>query len=260
MAATVKAAAFAAFLRVWLEAFPCEFASVASRRRRWLAIATMIVGNAIGLAAAEPQATARLLEHRARRLSSSSPSRRARTQGASAMLFYLFAYTLATFGAFAVDRRADRAASSDRDHRRLRRPLDRAPWLAVAMAVFMLALLGFPIFGGIGFFAKWYVLKAALQAPTPQTTLAVVLVLTTVISAGYYLYVVHGDVHAAARRRRAGARADARAGRASSCSRCALRDPASSASLPTTRCAYAVGRRAAHRARPTDGTRRPSAD
>jgi NADH-quinone oxidoreductase subunit N len=34
------------------------------------------------------------------------------------------------------------------------------------------------------------VLKAALQAPVPQTTLAVVLVLTTVISAGYYLYVV----------------------------------------------------------------------
>ena len=58
-----------------------------------------------------------------------------------------------------------------------------------AMAVFMLALLGFPIFGGIGFFAKWYVLKAALQAPHPQTMLAVVLVLTSVISAGYYLYV-----------------------------------------------------------------------
>ena len=58
------------------------------------------------------------------------------------------------------------------------------------MAVFMFALLGFPIFGGVGFFAKWYVLQAALQAPVPQTTLAVVLVLTTVISAGYYLYVV----------------------------------------------------------------------
>ena len=64
------------------------------------------------------------------------------------------------------------------------------PWLAVAMGVFMLSLLGFPIFGGIGFFAKWYMLKAALQAPEPQTLLAVVLVLTTVVSAGYYLYVV----------------------------------------------------------------------
>ena len=64
------------------------------------------------------------------------------------------------------------------------------PWLAVAMSVFMFALMGFPIAGGIGFFAKWYVLKAALQAPQPQVALSVVLVLTTVISAGYYLYVV----------------------------------------------------------------------
>jgi NADH-quinone oxidoreductase subunit N len=58
------------------------------------------------------------------------------------------------------------------------------------MAVFMFALLGFPIFGGAGFFAKWYVLQAALDAPRPQTGLAVTLVLTTVVSAGYYLYVV----------------------------------------------------------------------
>src|SRR5678809_1738045 len=50
--------------------------------------------------------------------------------------------------------------------------------------------MGFPIFGGAGVFAKWYVLQAALNAPVNQTTLAIVLVLTTVISAGYYLYVV----------------------------------------------------------------------
>jgi NADH-quinone oxidoreductase subunit N len=58
------------------------------------------------------------------------------------------------------------------------------------MAVFMLALLGFPVFGGIGFFAKWYVLQAALQSPFPQTRLAVLLVVTSLVSAGYYLYVV----------------------------------------------------------------------
>jgi NADH-quinone oxidoreductase subunit N len=48
MAATVKTAAFAAFLRVWLEAFPGEFGSW-HRAVAGLAIATMIVGNAIGL-------------------------------------------------------------------------------------------------------------------------------------------------------------------------------------------------------------------
>ena len=64
------------------------------------------------------------------------------------------------------------------------------PWMAAAMTVFMLALLGFPIVGGIGFLAKWYVLQAALQAPAPQARLAVLLVITTAISAGYYLQVV----------------------------------------------------------------------
>ena len=110
-------------------------------------------------------------------------------QGASAMLFYLLAYTLATFGAFAVIvvlSRGDSAVTTD-DVGGLW--LVR-PWLALAMAVFMFAMLGFPIVGGMGFFAKWYVLKAALQAPQPQTLLAVVLVLTTVISAGYYLYII----------------------------------------------------------------------
>jgi NADH-quinone oxidoreductase subunit N len=64
------------------------------------------------------------------------------------------------------------------------------PWLALAMAVIMLALLGFPVFGGAGFLAKWYLLQAALQSPVRQTSLAVILVLTTVVSAGYYLWVV----------------------------------------------------------------------
>src|SRR4029077_195468 len=64
------------------------------------------------------------------------------------------------------------------------------PWLALSMAVLMLSLLGFPIFGGVGFFAKWYIVQPALQSPIKQTLLSVVLVLTTVVSAGYYLRVV----------------------------------------------------------------------
>jgi NADH:ubiquinone oxidoreductase subunit 2 (subunit N) len=58
------------------------------------------------------------------------------------------------------------------------------------MAIFMLALLGFPIFGGIGFLAKYWIIQSALQAPEPQTKLVVVLVITSLISAGYYMYVV----------------------------------------------------------------------
>ena len=111
-------------------------------------------------------------------------------QGSSAMLFYLFIYTLATFGAFAVVVTLTREGQGAVMLEDLSGLYSVRPGLAVAMAVLMLSLMGFPIFGGAGFFAKWYVLQAALQAPVRQTTLAVVLVLTTVVSAGYYLYVV----------------------------------------------------------------------
>jgi NADH-quinone oxidoreductase subunit N len=188
MAATVKGAAFAAFLRVWLEAFPYTF-------DKWypalagLAIATMIFGNAIGLA-----------QKNLKRLLAYSSIGHAgylmvaiaagTFQGSSAMLFYIFVYTLATFGAFAV------VVIMTRENQRSVMLDDLAglwsvrPWLAFSMGVIMLSLLGFPVFGGAGFLAKWYLLQAALQSPARLTTLAVVLVLTTVVSAGYYLYVV----------------------------------------------------------------------
>ena len=55
----------------------------------------------------------------------------------------------------------------------------------------MLALLGFPVFGGLGFIAKYYLVQASLDSAYPRgTLLAVILVLTSVVSAGYYLYVV----------------------------------------------------------------------
>ena len=187
MAATVKTAAFAAFFRVWLEAFGTEYTSW-HRAVVGLAIATMVAGNAIGL-----------VQRNLKRLLAYSSIAHAgfilvavaagTTQGASAMLFYLLAYSLATFGAFAiiiVMSQGDAPLTTDD----LSGLWTIRPWLALAMTVFMLAMLGFPVFGGVGFFAKWYVLKAALMAPDPQTTLAVVLVLTTVISAGYYLYVI----------------------------------------------------------------------
>jgi len=187
MAATVKTAAFAAFLRVWLEAFPSAFEHW-HRAVVGLAIATMVIGNAIGL---QQRNIKRLLAYSSIAhagfilvaIASNTP------QGASAMLFYLLAYTLATFGAFAVIvvlSRGDAPVTSED----LSGLWTVRPWLASAMTVFMFALLGFPVLGGAGFLAKWFVLKAALQAEQPQIALAVVLVLTTVISAGYYLYVV----------------------------------------------------------------------
>jgi len=111
-------------------------------------------------------------------------------QGASAMLFYLFVYTLATFGAFAIIIMLTRQGRGGVMIDELAGLWSTRPWLALSMAVIMLALLGFPIFGGAGFVAKWYILQVALQSPLPQHMLAVVLVLTTVVSAGYYLHVI----------------------------------------------------------------------
>jgi NADH-quinone oxidoreductase subunit N len=188
MAAAVKAAAFAAFLRVWLEGFSGAYTRwhVAMW---WLAAITMVVGNVIALA---QQNLKRLLAYSSIAHSGfvlvalvvGTPA------GASAFLFYLFAYTLATMGAFAVVVALGQPGEADLTIDSYAGLWNERPWMAAAMTVFMLALLGFPIVGGIGFLAKWYVLQAALQAPAPQARLAVLLVVTTAISAGYYLQVV----------------------------------------------------------------------
>jgi NADH-quinone oxidoreductase subunit N len=106
------------------------------------------------------------------------------------MVFYLLAYTLATFGAFAVVVMMAQPGKGTVMIDELAGLWRRRPWVALGMAVMMFSLLGFPFFGGIGFFAKWYVLQVALHAPVPQTMLAIFIVLTSVVSAGYYLYVV----------------------------------------------------------------------
>ncbi len=188
MAAAVKAAAFAAFFRLWLEAFPTML-SVWHEAVWWLAALTMIVGNLVALA-----------QKNIKRLLAYSSIAHAgyilvavvvgTSLGSSAFLFYLFAYTMATLGAFAVIVALGRAGEDNMGVEEYAGLWTVRPGLAVAMAVFMLALLGFPIFGGVGFFAKWYVLQAALQAPFPQTRLAVILVVASLVSAGYYLYVV----------------------------------------------------------------------
>ena len=188
MAAAVKAAAFAAFLRVWIEAFGNIYTAWHDALW-WLAVITMFVGNLIAL---QQRNLKRLLAyssigHTGFLLVAITA---ATSQAASALLFYLFAYTLATMGAFAI---IISLGSGDNPRERVddyHGLWFERPGLAIAMTVFMLAMLGFPVFGGMGFFAKWYVLQAAIDAAAPQVRLAVFLVLATTISAGYYLYVV----------------------------------------------------------------------
>lgn len=188
MAAGVKVAAFAALARLLLDGLGPAYASW--HYGVWvLAAVTMVVGNVLALV---QQNVKRMLAYssiaHAGYLLVAITSHS--IDGVAAIVFYAMAYTIATIGAFGVlsivsgglEKRTNLSdlAGLGRTH----------PVLATAMAVFMLSLLGFPVAGGMGFFAKWYVLRAALTAPAPQVRLAVVLVLASVVSAGYYLGVI----------------------------------------------------------------------
>lgn len=188
MATAVKAAAFATFLRVWLEAL-AGMGDAWFKPIWWLAAVAMFVGNTVALSQRNLK---RLLAY-----SSIAHSgyllvavATGTLGGSAAFLFYLVAYTLASYGAFAVVIAVGREGDANNDLADYEGLWHVRPGLAIAMSVFMLSLMGFPIFGGIGFFGKWYLLMAAIEAPRPLTTLAVVLVLTSVVSAGYYLNVV----------------------------------------------------------------------
>ena len=106
--------------------------------------------------------------------------------GARALLYYLIPYSAMSLGAFAV------VASRERE---LRAPVTlqnlagfgwERPFLGVAMWVFMLGMLGFPLTGG--FIGKFYVFAAAYDHGF--WWLIVVGVVATMVSAYYYLGVV----------------------------------------------------------------------
>jgi len=199
MAAAVKAAAFAALVRVLLQAFGAIHPAW-EQVIWWLAAVTMLVGNLIALA---QRSLKRMLAyssiaHAGYLLTALVAGSVA---GAAAFLFYLLFYTLMTVGAFAILSLKGRGGERDVLVEDLAGLSEPHPWIAFAMTICMLSLLGFP--GTAGFIGKWYILASATGGGYP--ILAAVLVVTSVISAGYYLPVVmamymkppaHDRVHA----------------------------------------------------------------
>jgi NADH-quinone oxidoreductase subunit N len=106
--------------------------------------------------------------------------------GAGSVLLYLFAYTLTTLASFGfvavLGRDGERALTNDD----LAGLGTTRPGVAFGLSVCMLSLLGFP--GTFGFIGKWYIISATVAEG--QYILPVVLVLTSVLSAGYYLPVI----------------------------------------------------------------------
>jgi NADH-quinone oxidoreductase subunit N len=183
MAAAVKAAAFAGFIRVFLTAFPglydtCDAMAI------WLAILTMLGANLVALVQGNVK----------RMLAYSSVAHAgyllvalaaASVLGAASFLFYVVTYTLMTMGAFAVVMAVARRGEERLDLEAYAGLGWRRPLLGVAMTIFLLSLAGFPFTGG--FIGKVFILRAAVERGL--VLVAVVLVLASLVSYFYYLRV-----------------------------------------------------------------------
>ena len=181
MSTAPKAAVFAVLLRIIFEAHaPGGFWLV------WVAAAlSMTLGN-----------IAALVQDNVKRLLAYSSIAHAGyllvafaalpNNGIPAAMFYTAAYAAMNVGAFAVI--SHFAGAGERyvtveDYAGLGR---RSPLLAATLTIFLLSLIGIPITGG--FFAKFYVFSAALQANLVGLT--IIGVLNSAVGAYYYLRII----------------------------------------------------------------------
>ena len=192
MSVAAKTATFAALARVFVGAVP-----EAPVETVWVlggvAAATMIVGN---VAALVQNNIKRLLGYSSIAhagyllvglVAASVATGETRGLAIQSLLFYSVAYSFMNLGAFGVvtflGRRGEEFAAVS-DYAGLAR---RRPWLAAMMALFMLSLAGVP--PTVGFVGKFYLFGAAIDAG--HAWLAIVGLLTSVVSAYYYLRVVY---------------------------------------------------------------------
>lgn len=106
--------------------------------------------------------------------------------GTSAAMFYTAAYAAMNVGAFVIVGHFANAGEkyvAIEDYAGLGR---RSPVLAATLTFFLMSLIGIPITGG--FFAKLYVLSAALKSNL--VGLAIILVLNSAVGAYYYLRII----------------------------------------------------------------------
>ncbi|HSM57356.1 MAG TPA: NADH-quinone oxidoreductase subunit N [Candidatus Sulfomarinibacteraceae bacterium] len=187
MSVGAKVGGFAAMMRVFIAALP-DLGNTWVPAVAVIAALTMIVGNVVALA---QQNVKRMLAY-----SSIAHAGYILIAVAAAMdspnavpagLFYMAAYLFTNLGAFAVviavERREQGGLMLD-DYKGLAR---RSPLLALALAFFMLSLTGIPPTGG--FTGKFFLFRAAVDANL--LWLAIVGVVTSVISAYFYLRIVY---------------------------------------------------------------------
>jgi NADH-quinone oxidoreductase subunit N len=183
MSAGPKAAAFAAFARIFMEALP-------SLQGQWtgllwiMAVLTMSVGNVIAL----------VQDNIKRMLAYSSIAHAgyvlvaflaAGELGITGILYYMLAYTFMNIGAFALitvlgGKGEERVHIVDYKGLGYKHPL-----AAIAMSLFLFSLAGIPPTGG--FMGKFYIFSAAVNQG--YIGLAIIGVINSVVSVYYYLRV-----------------------------------------------------------------------
>ncbi len=184
MSVGVKAAAFAAFVRVFFEALTAL--QVDWTHILWaLAVLTMILGNVAAL----------VQENIKRMLAYSSIAHAGylligmvagKEAGTSGMLYYLLAYTFTNVGAFGVVALVGRKGEANvmiDDYRGLAKV---HPLLALVMAVFLFSLAGIP--PTAGFMGKFTIFSAAINSG--YIWLVIIGVLTSAASVFYYFRVI----------------------------------------------------------------------
>jgi len=151
----------------------------------WLAIASMLVGSITAIAQSNLK----------RMLAYSSIAHAgymligiaaANKLGMSGVIFYLTVYSFMNIAAFIMISLLENDFEKRVTLNDYKGLANTHPWYAAVMSILMFALSGIPPFGG--FFGKYYVFLSAIKAD--MTYLAVIGVISSVISAYFYLRVV----------------------------------------------------------------------
>jgi NADH-quinone oxidoreductase subunit N len=184
MAVGPKAAAFAAFFRIFSEAVP-DLAPSWEILLCTIAVLSMVVGNlgAIMQTNIKRMLAFSSISHAGYLLiaviSKSSLS-------GSSLLFYMLSYAFTTFGAFGIIILLGRKGEENLELENYSGLAYKHPLMALSMTVFLLSLGGLPPFAG--FVAKFYIFSAAIEEGF--VTLVIIAVLNSAISFYYYLKIV----------------------------------------------------------------------
>ena len=190
-----KIAAFALILRLFVGA-------LGPVRAEWvpiiaiLAAITMTLGNLVALTQSNVK---RMLAYSSiahtgymlvglAAYAAAAPGSATEARGLQGLLFYAVAYTFMNLGAFAIVSALQRRPGVTSEIETFSGLGRRAPLIGAVMTLFLISLTGIP--PTAGFFAKAYVILAAIQAGGWVSWLAVLAVLNAAAAAFYYLRVV----------------------------------------------------------------------